>query len=207
LLSGVANEYPDIKVLFGAESEYARSILAVGEEAVSQLDYIIVPHSHTHMRGFVLPEGWESPEKHAQYLVKSFYELCTHRKRNLFFGVAHPMFPVGLSEEDCERIYSYITDSDMNEGLYAAAENGIFLELNMASCGSLSRENLENSFYARFFNNAKKAGCRFFMGSDKHKVIPYGEPDRFFLIEEYIRKLGLDENDFKEALDKIMNLR
>jgi histidinol phosphatase-like PHP family hydrolase len=206
LLSEVMAENPGIKILFGAEAEYAKGILAFGQEAAARLDYVIVPHSHTHMRGFVLPEGYDSPEKHAQYLVKSFYELCTHKKRDLFFGIAHPMFPVGQKEVDIERIFEHITDADMNEGLCAAAENGIFLELNMSSAGTLTYDTIQNSFFARFYHNAKKAGCNFFIGSDKHQVIPFGEPDRFFGINEYMEKLGLDEGDFTAALDKIFIL-
>jgi len=197
----------NIKVLFGAEAEFANGVLAVGEEAAAKLDYVIVPHSHTHMRGFVLPEGWESCEKHAQYLIKSFYALCTHAKRDLFFGIAHPMVPVGQKETECERIFDRITDADLNECLSAAAENGIFLELNMSSAGALQFETLQNSFLARFFRCAKKAGCSFFMGSDKHQAIPFGEPDRFFRIGEYMEKLGLEESDFEPALKKVISLK
>jgi len=190
-----------IKILFGAETEYAGGILGVSEKAANELDYIIVPHSHTHMRGYVLPNGWESPRKHAQYLVKSFFEVCTHPKRELFFGIAHPMFPCGLNLEEAEQVYSFISDTDMNEGLYAAKENGIFLELNTSCISKINEKNLKNSFYARFFNNAKKVGTSFFMGSDKHKVINYGEPDCFMKIKDYIKILGLEEADFKAALD------
>lgn len=203
LLAETIAENPGIKIAFGAEAEYAKGILAVGEEAASRLDYVIVPHSHTHMRGFVLPEGWDSPEKHAQYLVKSFYELCARRQR-VFFGIAHPMFPVGQKEEDCERIFDHVSDADLNECLCAAAENGIFLELNMSLAGALNFDTIQNSFLARFFANAKKAGCSFFMGSDKHQVIPFGEPDRFFRIGAYMEKLGLQESDFNAALEKVL---
>lgn len=207
LVYDIIDQNPGIKVLFGAEAEYAQGMLAVGQAAAAQLDYVIVPHSHTHMRGFVLPEGWESPEKHAQYLIKSFYELCTHEKRELFFGIAHPMFPVGQKEEECERIFDRIADADLDECLAAAAENGIFLELNMSSAGSLNFDTIQNSFFARFFHSAKKAGCSFFMGSDKHQVIPFGQPDRFFRIGEYMEKLGLEERDFEPALKKVLSLK
>lgn len=199
-------EYGNIKILFGAESEFKDGILAVGEEAAERLDYIIVPHSHTHMRGFILPEGWETPEKHAQYLIKSFYELVTHQRNDLFFGVAHPMFPVGTGREDAERIYEYISDADLNECLYAAKENHIFLELNTSSIFSIGEADLKNSFYARFFHNAKAAGNDFFMGSDKHSVVRYGEFDRFMKISEYMRELGLEQEDFSKAYNCIMEL-
>lgn len=195
-----------IKIVYGAETEYAGGILGVGEKAASELDYIIVPHSHTHMRGFVLPEGWESPKKHAEYLIKSFYEVCTHPNRKLFFGIAHPMFPVGLKQEDAEFIFSNIKDTNMEECLYAAKENGIFLELNASSIKTINEESLKDSFYARFFSIAKQVGNEFFMGSDKHQVIPSGKPDNFMKINTYIDKLGLQQSDFETALNVIQAL-
>lgn len=196
----------EIKILFGAETEYAGGVLGVGEHAASRLDYVIVPHSHTHMKGFVLPEGCDTPEKHAAYLIKSFYEVCTHKKRSLFFGIAHPMFPVGLNREEAERVYSYISDRDMCECLYAAKENGIFLELNTSVISKIDESDLQNSFYARFFGNAKRVGNAFFMGSDKHSVIPSGKPDAFMKIGVFAKKLGLTPSDFKAALDYVRAL-
>lgn len=195
-----------IKILFGAETEYAGGVLGVGEKAAHTLDYILVPHSHTHMHGFVLPVGWESPQKHAQYLIQSFYEVCTHPQRGLFFGIAHPMFPNGLQEKEAEQVFSFISDNDMLEGLAAAKENGIFLELNTSAVSKLAKESLSNSYYARFFQNAKKVGNFFFMGSDKHRVILSGEQDNFKQIKEYMLKLGLEESDFSVALDLVRAL-
>ncbi len=192
-----------IKIFFGAETEYAGGVLGVGEKAAQELDYIIVPHSHTHMRGFVLPEGWDSPQKHAEYLLKSFFELCTHSSRERFFGIAHPFYPVGASKEAAEHIYSFISDQDMTECLCAAAENGVFLELNTSTFSGIELNETEDYFYSRFFYNAKRSGNSFFMGSDKHRVIPFGEPDRFMQIGELIKKLGLEERDFSAALDYI----
>ena len=46
-----------IKVLIGAETEYCGmyDVLGMGKEAALQLDYLLIPHSHVHMRNFVMP--------------------------------------------------------------------------------------------------------------------------------------------------------
>ena len=46
-----------IKILVGAETEYCGmyDVLGMGKEAALQLDYVLIPHSHVHMRNFVMP--------------------------------------------------------------------------------------------------------------------------------------------------------
>lgn len=53
-----AAEHYGMKVLFGAETEYRgmNDILGITADTAAKFDYILIPHSHTHMRGFVIPE-------------------------------------------------------------------------------------------------------------------------------------------------------
>ena len=46
-----------IKILIGAETEYCGmyDVLGMGKEAALELDYILIPHTHVHMRNFVMP--------------------------------------------------------------------------------------------------------------------------------------------------------
>ncbi len=47
-----------LKVLFGVEVEYSAlsDTLAITPETAKQFDYVLVPHTHTHMRNFVIAE-------------------------------------------------------------------------------------------------------------------------------------------------------
>ena len=47
----------DVKVLVGAETEYCGmyDVLGMGKEAALQLDFLLIPHTHVHMRDFVMP--------------------------------------------------------------------------------------------------------------------------------------------------------
>lgn len=50
-----------MKVLFGAEVEYCgmSDTLAITAETAKKFDYMLIPHTHTHMRDFVFP--WPAP--------------------------------------------------------------------------------------------------------------------------------------------------
>ena len=118
-----------LKVLLGAEAEMAAGVVAFTPESAALLDYIICPHSHTHMKGFVLPADAEAPEKHADFLVKSFYALCVHPLARYILGVAHPMYPIGKSADEADEIYAHISDDALFFICQAAAKADLALEL------------------------------------------------------------------------------
>ncbi|MBQ4316879.1 MAG: PHP domain-containing protein, partial [Clostridia bacterium] len=191
-------EVGDLKVIFGAEGEYANVLLGISENACEFVDYLIIPHSHTHMRGFVLPTDCiGNPEKHANYLVNSFISLCLHQNRDLFFGIAHPMSPVGMTIENIEIVYSFITDSMLDECASAAKESGIFLEANLSTINKIPPEARENLCIKRFYDSCKRAGCNFYLGSDAHNVQThkYLHDNR----DVFIKAFGLDSTDFTVA--------
>lgn len=193
-----------IKVLLGAEGEYASELLAIGDCAAEFVDYILVPHSHTHMKGFVLPsECVGDPEKHANYLVKSFISLCNHKKRDMFFGIVHPMCPCGETEEYTEEIFSYISDKMFEECARAAKENGVALEVNLSEFKKIPPERIHSHCYSRFYDACKRAGCEFFLGSDAHAVKTL--IDNHGIKNGVIDALGLNEDSFKAAKHRISN--
>ena len=55
--SQVPKEYEGMKVLVGVETEYCGmyDVLGMGKEAAEQLDFVLIPHTHVHMRNFVMP--------------------------------------------------------------------------------------------------------------------------------------------------------
>ena len=52
---------PSMRMLFGLESEYYSCFdrLGISEEGADHFDYILIPHSHIHMRNYVM---WDFPE-------------------------------------------------------------------------------------------------------------------------------------------------
>lgn len=198
----LANRYEEIKkidalgikILLGAEGEFANMLLGISKEALNFVDYILVPHSHTHMKGFVLPDECDTPEKHGKYLIDSFISLCGHEKRNLFFGIVHPMCPIGKKCWETNEIYSYISDNALLECAQAAKEADVALELNLSCIKHLTTDNNEEIAYKRFFDACKKVGCKFFLGSDAHSIGAFKSLHEN--PEEAIGLMGLSEDNF-----------
>ncbi len=188
---GDRSSFP-IKVLIGCETEYANHMLAITPKKAEMLDYVLVPHSHTHMRGFVLPAGYEAPEKHADYLVQSFYEVATHKMaKDYITGIVHPFFPCGEKPDSVSRILGNISDAQFYECACAAKENNIDIELNTSCLKTILDDNDAMAEYKRFFTQCKRAGCRFFGGSDKHNVIQAKADDIFYTIDGIAAKLDV----------------
>ncbi len=175
------------RVIFGCETEYANGTLGISREHAELFDYVLVPHSHTHMRGFVLPDSCDTPRKHADYLVRSFLGVANHPLADRITGIVHPFVPVGTADEPACELLSLITDSDFSECARAAFENNIAIELNTSSLAHASDKLMYE--YSRFFHCCKDAGCAFFAGSDKHDIICEPEKDIFFTVDEIAEKL------------------
>ena len=194
-----------LKVLLGAEAEMAAGVVAFTPESAALLDYIICPHSHTHMKGFVLPADAEAPEKHADFLVKSFYALCVHPLARYILGIAHPMYPIGKNADEADEIYAHISDDALFFICQAAAKADLALELNTSTLAPIPTERLASLGYARFFRAAKSAGCHFFLGSDRHSS-KHPVHDTLARAPELAEALGLHEDDFTRALEKALAL-
>ncbi|MEF9960597.1 MAG: hypothetical protein RR448_11380 [Niameybacter sp.] len=73
------------------------------------MDYVLVPHSHFHMKGFTIPEGIQTPSEIAHYAVQTFKEVV---QTNLATGIAHPFDPCRFNEEEHRIFFKSISDED-----------------------------------------------------------------------------------------------
>lgn len=206
----LATRYEEIKkidtlgidILLGAEGEYASFLLGISDMAAEFTDYILVPHSHTHMKGFVLPADCiGDPKKHGDYLVKSFISLCNHEKRNLFWGIVHPMYPIGEDYEYVKQLYSHISDATLEECALAAKEADMAIEANISVLGKVLGK--DDNCYIRFYNACKAAGCKFFMGSDAHSIAAFNKCHN--MQKEVLAVCGLNEGDFTAVIPRKHN--
>lgn len=172
-----------VKVLFGCETEYAGHILGISEEKAKLFDYVVVPHSHTHMKGFVLPEDVTTTLDHSKYLVESFLEVASHPlAENYIFGIVHPFSPVGAPFDESIEILSHIADDAFRECGKAAKKNGVKIELNSSALVGKPKELIDE--LKRFYRACVAEGCEFFAGSDKHRVNNDALNDPFFKLNE-----------------------
>ena len=194
-----------VKLLQGAEGEFANFLLGVDEEAAAIADYILIPHDHVHMGGFVVPSGFEAPQKMACFLLNSFEALCKHPKRNLFVGLVHPLItcckPLGYQNE----VLKEITDTQIEEALSAAKEADLMLEVNVSQFDVLKTEEDVKSFeYLRVIRLMKEKGNVLFWGSDAHSHDRYRHLHA--LSEKVLSLTGLTEEDFSESERRMLQV-
>ena len=121
-----------MRVLFGVESEYFGCFdrLAISEEGADHFDYILVPHSHLHMRNRVM---WDFPE---------IMEARNEIRRKL--AETFPLFPEeqinlmadSLEEADIKKLFPDIKidykthiNKSMVDNFMALFENEEFLKI------------------------------------------------------------------------------
>lgn len=195
-----------LKVLLGAEAEMAAGVVAFTPHSASLVDYIICPHSHTHMKGFVLPTDADTPEKHADFLVKSFYSLCMHPLAKYILGIAHPMYPIGKTVDEADRLFAHMTDDALFFICRAAAKADLALELNGSVSLSCPLTGLHPRVTRAFSARPKVQAATFSLAATVTAASCTYRTTRFPRAGEIAEALGLCEADFTRALDKAMSL-
>ncbi len=195
-----SREVDGIKLLFGCETEFAYDgKLCLSEEGFAHFDYVIVPHSHTHM-GLVAPKELIPDDRsHAELIMKSFMQLVTHPLASRITAVAHP-FVAGTSHAKYNDVQSYIPDSYLREAFSAAKEQGIAIEMNGSCLIYLPSEEIPHCEYVRIYSIAKECGCRFTYGSDSHGT---GNERKLHEVERFFDLCGITEADML-TLDEIL---
>ncbi|MEG1834939.1 MAG: PHP domain-containing protein [Oscillospiraceae bacterium] len=183
-----------LNILFGCETEFAMGTLGLTKENASLFDYVLVPHSHYHMKGFVIPEDKITTEAIAQYSVDSFIEMV---KKGIATSVAHPFEPCGWEKpEQLTEIFNYISDSKFRECFNTANEYNTGIEINTAIFCEKPIIDFEKT-YLRMFKIAKNVGCKFSFGSDTHRI---AKMKRIRVADDVIDYLNITEDDLIDIL-------
>ncbi len=189
-----------IPVYFGCETEFTHEgVLAISEAVLDRLDYVLAPHSHTHMT-LVMPRTvYDSDEKHAAYLVRSFLALASHPLAERLAAVAHPFSP-GTNYGKYNEILSHITDGQFRECCLAAKEKNLFAEVNTSVIlPFLDEQGVFHGEISRFFRIAKECGVKLTWGSDSHGVYDI----RRDCVYRFLADCGIEQSDFA-TVDEIM---
>lgn len=181
-----------VKVLVGCETEYCgNDIIGISREAASQLDFVLVPMSHFHMKGFVIPDKDYKSIEVARLMVNYFKGVL---KLDIATGIAHPFNPLGFRTVD--EILNHISDDEFSECFSMAAEKGVSIEINACIFHEKSRKiknNYSDESYIRIFEIAKKSGCMFHFGSDAHTLHHFEA--RKDVLDKISEKIGIEEKD------------
>lgn len=184
-----------IQLLFGAEAEYNpyRRTVAIEPWQAEQMDFVIVPNSHTHM---MMPRSLYQPvEKHIDFMFRAFYDIINCPLAKYVTSIAHPFHAVACPY-GFRLPMELISDDRYKFAFDAAAEKGIAIEINLEQ--HVSSDPKPDDYYEedfRMFAIAKECGCKFTFGSDSHTLAMH---KNCYVFDKAAERLGLCEDDIAE---------
>ena len=184
----------DLKIYFGCEAEYdyKHHDVAITEEVAEQLDYVLVPNSHTHA---TMPKEFYEPyQKHVDYMLQAYEDIINSKVSKYITAVAHPFCAV-CCPYDREILLNMISDDTFKRLFDMTANKGIAFELNVDYMAKFKKsyEEIEEAAHIRMFRLAKEMGCKFIFGSDAHSTTEHKTYEQ--LTKAFVELLGLKETD------------
>ena len=185
-----------IKVRFGCETEYCGcGKIGISRETAALMDFVLVPTSHTHMKGFTVPSNLRTLEDYRRIMIDRTIEVAEMQiseGKPIATGIAHPFCPLGCP--DTQATVAGISDDDFVRCFTPCAKNGVALEINpdVFEHGCTLDSDGWPKEYRRMFIIARELGCKFYAGSDAHS------PSRFLChdrIRKFARACGMTEED------------
>ena len=185
-----------VHFLFGCETELSKDmVLGLSKERMDEFDFIVIPINHLHFRNFTLDEKDDTAKGRADAWVNRFDAVLNMDLPFHKIGIAHlsrnPVKFMWAENPDYtnEDILRNISNEDMYRLFSKAASLGVGIELN-AHHFRIEEDIAEENM--RMYKIAKECGCKFYCGSDAHKVC---EQDIIKYFENTQKWLDLDEND------------
>lgn len=178
-----------IRFLFGCETDLSQNMtLGISEEVMEKVDFIIIPTTHMHMKGFTV-RGDENAEERAKLWCERFDAVLDKDLPFHKIGIAHLTCPL-IFKEHYREVLSLIPEKEYHRLFNKAAKKGIGIELNFDS-PDLSQREAEIELLP--YKIAKEEGCKFYFGSDAHSPKDFvGAKENF---ENIITLLDLKEED------------
>ncbi len=180
-----------LRVLFGCETEYiGGDKLGLARNHFDEFQFVVIPATHMHMKGFVRPKYIDDETKMAELVVTRLEQLITLDLPFRKIGIAHLTLKIMFEEGDVTKIFMQMDEKRLMRVFDFLAKAGAGIELN-AGCLAPYVENPEA--WLRPYRFAKKAGCKFYSCSDAHAY------EKLDIIEkvmpDIVRELSLTEDD------------
>ena len=190
-----------VRALVGCEADYAGPGRAgISPEAAAQLDFVLLPCSHFHMKGFVDQPGDDTPAALARHMTGFFRAAVA---TGLATVIPHPFVPCGHMQK-CEAAHALISDGEFAELFARAVEAGVAIEIHPSFFPGIFRPDSpewmpdgdpqqRDDAFIRMLTIARGAGVRFTLASDAHAR---GEIGATLRMRQVVEKLGLTACDF-----------
>ena len=180
----------NVEFLLGAEVDMDYNyVVGVHEDRFDSFDFMVISTTHLHLAGNTVREKIKTPQEAANFWKLRFRELL---KKNL------PWHKTGIAHLTCGHIFkdrtaeviSLLQDEELYELFSQSAQKGLGIELNMKTLFSSEEE---KNILLRPYYIAKDCGCKFYLGSDSHKIDALNGAKENF--ERTITLLDLQESD------------
>ncbi|MBQ4323900.1 MAG: hypothetical protein IJC19_08160 [Clostridia bacterium] len=180
-----------VRFHFGCEGDMnERFIIGIGQEVRKEMELLVVPFTHMHMKEFVPTET--SVEERANLYVQRMDVFMGSDLPDGKTGIAHMTTPLIARAQwtDHIRLLEMIPDDVFRYEFSRAAQRNFGIELNM-DLAKYAPEELQSVLRPYFI--AKECGCKFYLGSDAHSAAALeGAMKRF---EDMVSALDLTEED------------
>ena len=158
---------PDIRILFGAETEYSYQDhkIAITAEVAEQLDVMLVPNSHSNIS---MPTAfYPNLQQHADFMLRAYHDILDDPNSKSVTAIAHPFAAVECPYER-ELLLPFISDAQYRECFEETAAKNIAVEINASVFCKKTPFQIRNSEFLRIFQIARDCKCKFSFGSDSH---------------------------------------
>jgi len=123
-----------LRVLIGCETEYCgNGKVGISRKTADRLDFVLIPMSHFHMKGFTISESITDSREVAELMVRRFQEVLD---LDLADGIAHPFIPLGFKDR-VDEILGLISDQQLEDCFGRAAALGVSIECTVGFFPSL----------------------------------------------------------------------
>lgn len=183
---------PDVEFVFGCETDMDKFLtVGLAPEHYDRFGFIIIPTTHLHMKDFTI-DADVTLEQRAEAYVKRFDKVLSMDLPFHKVGIAHLTCSLmaNATPEDHLTVLDMISDEEFTRLFTKAAKLGVGIELNFPANG-YSESNLPRVL--RPYKIAKTCGCKFYVGSDSHKVRE--QEEGYENLKAMVALLDLEESD------------
>lgn len=183
----------NVRFLFGCETELDKNnTLGISKEKMDLFDFIVIPTTHFHLKNFTMrEEDLQSPRTRAAAWIRRFDAVLDKDLPFYKVGIAHLTCRlIAPTREECLETIGLIPEDEMKRLFSKAARLGCGIELNSSDMNFAEEE---ADIILRPYKIAKMCGCKFYCGSDAHKIASFEKAVSIF--ERAVTLLGLTEED------------
>lgn len=162
--------------------------IGITPEFKEKFDFVSVAADHYQLRDFVLQPDPATPENLARIMLDMHLDAV---RSGLADVLLHPLFPHSY-QEIYDKTIDCISDAELLDVLGETAQHGVAMEINCGVLYGCSKGKFSLDTLLRIFQTAKKAGCKFTIGSDSHCPAHF---QLYNLGEEFTEKAGITADD------------